>query len=188
MEKSALRKAFLQQRMEISAEQRAVSGKKICEQLFGFIKGKKELTSVCLYSAIKNEIDLIFLMEKLFGQIDIALPVIIPERVIEFYLWTKESPLHPNMQNLLEPDPKTARKLEPSEKTLVISPALAIDESGYRLGYGGGFYDKFFCKYKNVESIAVSYEQFCIKKLVRDEWDQAVHWICNEKGIIRAKS
>lgn len=188
MEKSALRKRFLQQRMAILAEERVIASQQICEQLFDFIKSKTELSSVCLYSAMKNEIDLSPLMETLIGQVDVALPVMTPEREIEFYFWTKDTSLHPNAQKILEPDPTITKKLVPSAKTLVVSPALAIDENGYRLGYGGGFYDRFLRKHKEVQSLAVSYERFCVKKLVREEWDQAVQWICNEKRIVKAKT
>ena len=54
---------------------------------------------------------------------------------------------------------KTCEPLtEPCKKELidlVVAPALAVDKNGYRLGYGGGFYDRFLADYKGAKVVCV---------------------------------
>ena len=61
---------------------------------------------------------------------------------------------------------------------VVIVPALMCDKNGYRLGYGGGFYDKFISKYgKNFKTICVVPKELYIQNLPHDEFDQKVDFV-----------
>ena len=55
----------------------------------------------------------------------------------------------------------------------MILPAIALDESGFRLGYGFGYYDRFLaCQQKQITTIGVAYACNRIKKLPHDEHDK----------------
>lgn len=54
---------------------------------------------------------------------------------------------------------------------LVIVPALMADEDNYRLGYGGGFYDRFLAKYSDIPTVLPISEKLCVNKLPHDEFD-----------------
>lgn len=65
--------------------------------------------------------------------------------------------------------------IAPEILDLVIVPALMCDVNGYRLGYGGGFYDKFISKYgKNFKTICAVPKELFIKNLPHDKSDQKV--------------
>lgn len=58
---------------------------------------------------------------------------------------------------------------------LVIVPALMCDQKGYRLGYGGGFYDRFIAKYgQNFKTICLIPKELFIKNLPHDDFDKKV--------------
>ena len=65
--------------------------------------------------------------------------------------------------------------VSPDILDLVIVPALMCDENGYRLGYGGGFYDRFIKKYgKNFKTICPISKELFTRNLPHDEFDQKV--------------
>ena len=73
--------------------------------------------------------------------------------------------------NILEP---CTNPINPNTLDLVFVPALMADEENYRLGYGGGFYDRFLKQYSNITTIVPIAKELIIKKLPRDSWDIAV--------------
>lgn len=70
---------------------------------------------------------------------------------------------------------------EPCE--VVFTPLLAADEKGYRLGYGGGYYDRYFARNPSVVRVGLCYEAQLIKALPHEEGDAPLHAIVTEAGI-----
>ena len=70
---------------------------------------------------------------------------------------------------------------------IILAPCLAFDESGFRLGYGGGYYDKTFSYLKKIKhkfiSIAVAFDDQKINTLVHDKYDQKIDYILTEKKL-----
>ena len=58
---------------------------------------------------------------------------------------------------------------------LCITPCLSVDDSGVRLGYGGGFYDRFLSGHVGVYAAAVCYDELISRGLPRDEYDMTVN-------------
>lgn len=74
-----------------------------------------------------------------------------------------------------EPNPTTARKTPFSEIDLILVPALAFDQEGYRLGRGKGFYDRLLSTTKNIPTMGIGFqEQLSPHLLPRDSWDVPV--------------
>ena len=70
---------------------------------------------------------------------------------------------------------------------IIFVPCLAFDENGFRLGYGGGYYDKcianfFLIKHKFI-SIGLAYEEQKVKNVVHDSLDQKLNYILTEKQL-----
>ena len=81
--------------------------------------------------------------------------------------------------NLEVMEPNT-KPVEPKMLDLVFVPALMVDERGYRLGYGGGYYDRFLSKYPNIKSIVTISKEFITKELPHDNYDFKVNLIIDE--------
>ena len=64
-----------------------------------------------------------------------------------------------------------SRAILPEQIDLAIVPALAIDCDNTRLGYGGGFYDRFLNKYKSIKSVVLIPKELTVKKLPAEPWD-----------------
>ena len=75
--------------------------------------------------------------------------------------------------NILEPcsEPVSAEILD-----LIIVPALAIDKNNYRLGYGGGFYDKFLSKNPGIKTLVPICSKFVYEKLPHEDFDVPVDY------------
>lgn len=65
----------------------------------------------------------------------------------------------------------------PEKIDLAIIPALAIDADNKRLGYGGGFYDRFLNKHKNIKSVVLIPKELTVKKLPDEPWDCKVDFV-----------
>lgn len=59
---------------------------------------------------------------------------------------------------------------------LAIVPALMADKDGYRLGYGGGFYDRFLSANPHIKTIVPSAKELYVEKLPRDEFDVKIDY------------
>ena len=67
--------------------------------------------------------------------------------------------------------------------TLVIVPALAFDRGGFRLGYGGGYYDRLLAS-ATCPCVGLAFHDLLFESLPRELWDRAVSAICTEEGLL----
>jgi len=86
-------------------------------------------------------------------------------------------------EKLPEPDPE-APVLTPQPGDLLLIPALAYDRQGYRLGYGGGYFDRLLAQpeWQGVYRVGVIFQRFLLPVLPRDPWDQPVQAVCTDQG------
>ena len=67
---------------------------------------------------------------------------------------------------------------------LVITPSIVFDKKGYRLGYGKGYYDKYFAKNKYKTSIGLSYDKLLQERVPTDKHDKKVDIIITEEKTL----
>ena len=68
---------------------------------------------------------------------------------------------------------------------LIITPGVAFDRNKNRVGFGGGYYDRFFLKHPESKKIAIAFEEQIIEEGIEiDEFDMKVDNIITEKGVI----
>lgn len=83
------------------------------------------------------------------------------------------------------PEPKeTCKEYEFSKNDIIIIPALSVDRNFYRLGYGGGYYDRFLKDFDGI-GICPCYGELLTDKLPTDEFDMKVDIIVTESGIYK---
>ena len=81
------------------------------------------------------------------------------------------------------PEPKNKQPFEPKQLDLVLVPGVAFDETGHRLGYGGGYYDRFLPK-TGATAVGLAYEFQVVLHIPADPHDHRVQKIITEKRVI----
>lgn len=129
----------------------------------------KNATNVMIFYPTKYEINLLDLVKS--SDKNFFLPRVngLELDVCEF---CEDTLLAKSELNILEP---CSNSVSPNLLDLVIVPALMADRQGYRLGYGGGFYDRFLSKFKkDFKTIVVVPEKLFVDELPIDEFDQKI--------------
>ncbi len=68
---------------------------------------------------------------------------------------------------------------------VALTPLLAVDGEGYRLGYGGGYYDRYFSLHPDVLRVGLAYAGQAVEGLPREKTDMPLHAVVTEKGVMR---
>ncbi len=114
-----------------------------------------------------------------------CVPVVIEHNTpLEFRTWVPGEPTIAGRWGIPVP-PDGSPVVDPD---ILLVPMLAFDASGYRLGYGGGFYDRTLEKLramKPVTAIGVAYSAQQVDTVVRGDHDQPLDWVLTEKGPFR---
>ncbi len=75
------------------------------------------------------------------------------------------------------PEPVEDGPVADDERALVLMPGLAFDPQGHRIGYGGGFYDKFLAREPEHPTLALCYDFQMLEHLQTEEFDIPVDWV-----------
>jgi 5-formyltetrahydrofolate cyclo-ligase len=114
-----------------------------------------------------------------------ALPVVVARNSpLVFRQWAPGEQLVLGRWDIKVP-PETAPQVQPD---VLLVPLLAFDRKGYRLGYGGGFYDRTLealRAIKQVTAIGVAYAAQEVDSVLRDEHDQQLDWVMTERETIK---
>jgi len=139
----------------------------------GFVPHKSEVTTMPLLNRLRRE-----------GW-QTALPVVIAAgEPLGFRLWQPGEKLVPGVWDIPIP-PDTAAAVNPD---VLLVPGLAYDRNGYRLGYGGGFYDRTLAKLrelKPVVAIGVAYQAQMVDQVPRGAHDARLDFIMTEEETLR---
>jgi 5-formyltetrahydrofolate cyclo-ligase len=179
IEKAALRKKIIQQTDALPADYLKESDKRIFEIIKEMPEFKSAQTIFSYYS-LGWEPDTIKLMEYALRQgKTVALPVCFKGGIMEARAVGSLSELSESWYHLLEPLDST-RVIPPEALDFIIVPALAFDQKGYRLGRGGGYYDRFLMK-TQAFTAGVTRERLMAGMLPRDAHDIPVQCVVTEE-------
>lgn len=87
-----------------------------------------------------------------------------------------------------EPHRKTCPAFPPDQIDLIIVPGVAFDPKGHRLGYGGGFYDRFLRQCPQAVWIGLAYESQIVSDTLPQPWDVPLHQIITENDSLMCQS
>ncbi|WP_226036904.1 5-formyltetrahydrofolate cyclo-ligase [Aquibacillus saliphilus] len=102
---------------------------------------------------------------------------------LEFYQLNTYDQLESVYYNLLEPKPEQSVKIQKCELDMIIVPGLLFDAKGFRLGYGGGYYDRYLENYNGITASFVSNQQIT-SVIPTNSYDIPVKHIVTETGIL----
>jgi 5-formyltetrahydrofolate cyclo-ligase len=114
-----------------------------------------------------------------------GLPRCRPQRQLVWHLWQPEEPLIRNAYGLAEPL-STATPINLAETAAMLIPMVGFDRAGYRLGYGGGYFDRLLADsaWQRVLTIGVAFDLASVPKIPTNPWDRPLHKIFTESGMV----
>jgi 5-formyltetrahydrofolate cyclo-ligase len=152
------------------------------------IERQTDRASLSGFYPYQAEINVLPLLARLVSEgWQTALPVVMAKGApLTFRAWAPGEPTGRGIWDIHIPV-ETAPELQPD---VLLVPMLAFDRRGYRLGYGGGFYDRTLAelrKLKPVTAIGVAYAEQEMAEVPVSEFDEPLDWILTERGVIEPK-
>lgn len=183
--KSILRRQMLLQRKTMSLEVVTAGSRTICKQLLSWPVFQQAKT-VMGYLAMPGEP---YLDDLLIHAIEAGKTVCVPLMgsvygVMESAAITDLNEVVAGRLGVRMPDPSRARILDPSRIDLVLTPGVAFDDSGNRLGMGAGYYDRFFIRAPQAIRAGISWSGQLVSEVPRAEHDILMQWVVTEDRII----
>lgn len=157
---------------------REVADGAICDTLLSAMSG---YDSFFIYYSFGAEADTHAIIDKLLSLGKrVYLPKVEGENMLAVRYFGNENELTKNRFGIAEP---TGQAVE-EEIQVCIAPLLAVNYQGYRLGYGGGYYDRFFANHKSILKIGLGYFLQYSEDFFPDIWDEPLDKFICERGII----
>ncbi|MGN1208559.1 MAG: 5-formyltetrahydrofolate cyclo-ligase [Christensenellales bacterium] len=176
--KQYLRKSMLKQRNSLNLQQVESLSHKIFLNTKNTLE-KIEFEKVFVYKSFKNEVDTQELIDwLLFNKKQVFLPRV-EQNCMVAVKFDANSKLLKNKFGICEP----TEKAEQIDDFVAIMPCLAVDKNGNRVGFGGGFYDKFL-EGKNALKIVICYDNQVVENINPSKFDVPVNFIVTDKQIL----
>ncbi len=112
----------------------------------------------------------------------VAVPKCEGKGKMNFYLITSEDDLEQGFGGIMEPIKDRCRLLEDFSQSICIVPGLSFDPEGYRLGTGGGYYDRFLSDYDGI-SVGLCYGSFITWELPKEPHDLRVQLLITDRYV-----
>jgi 5-formyltetrahydrofolate cyclo-ligase len=170
-DKRDLRRQFCDLRECLLPVDLSAASEAVCARLARFDPLLKSLTAM-MYVAFRNEIDLGPLPDSL-PRIRWGVPRVVGERMA-VHVYDPEQ-LVRHRFGMLEPSPRLP-VIEPAEIDIVLVPGVAFDRRGGRLGFGGGFYDRFL-PLTSALRVGISHAPCLADELPCDTFDARMDWV-----------
>jgi 5-formyltetrahydrofolate cyclo-ligase len=143
---------------------------------------------VSAFHPYKSEINTIPILGKLAGEgWTTCLPIVIgPDLPLLFRRWLPGEPLVSGTWGIQRPS-DDAPEFDPD---VLLVPMLAFDRAGYRLGYGGGFYDRSLAKLRAIKpiiAIGVAYAAQEVDAVPHGAFDQPLDYVMTERDVITVR-
>ena len=186
--KTALRDKYRAIRAAMSPEEKDQRDTAIADQVSQLWQYRDNDT-LLVYVSTPIEVDTRRVIEQaiLDGK-RVAVPRCVPDtRNMEFYYISGVQELSPGMFGVLEPDPATHEPVTDLDHGLCIVPAFSYDWSGYRLGYGKGYYDRFLSRFSGT-IIGICYASCVQRSLPHGRFDRPVELLVTENYIRNTQS
>ena len=181
MIKSKIRKKILDIRKKKNNKNIKFSFLKIFKEIKKYISKKKIVGG---YYPVNFEIDILEFLEKLeMKGLQLCLPIVKKDNKMDFYSWSTKNLLKLNKYGI--PEPEQIKKVFPD---IILVPLVAFDSRLYRIGYGGGYYDRYIEKLsnkKNLLKIGIAHSCQKINRVPTNKYDKKLDIIITEKYVLR---
>lgn len=180
-DKREIRKLNKQKRAEIDRDIKSGLDRKICDNILNSMSFKYA-DVVLMFYPTDDEINILPVFEaaKRLGK-RVAFPKCFSKGMMKFFYVDDLSELKEGKYGIKAPD--EGEEFESSIHPLCIVPSLAATKIGTRLGYGGGFYDRFLHKFDGI-SLCVQYDELVAESLPQEKrYDKRFDVLVTESGV-----
>lgn len=171
MDKKALRKMIREKKQAMTPEQIRSAGEKLM-QLFVATEQYRAAKTIYGYLPYNQEVRTVPILEQaLRDGKRVAVPKVYGEEMRFIYM-TDLNLVAPGFGGI--PEPVADAPVADDPAALVLMPGLAFDPKGHRIGYGGGFYDRFLAQEPGHPTVALCYDFQMLSHLETEEFDVPV--------------
>ncbi|MDZ5762356.1 5-formyltetrahydrofolate cyclo-ligase [Candidatus Cyrtobacter comes] len=179
IQKQAIRDYKLRERRALNAVVRNSLSSIIAENALLFIKNFG-LTSVAGYYPINGEVDILYMLKQLYTEgYEISLPVIDSDDRLKFRFWDAVN-LTEGKYGIMEP----SKNFQITVPDIILTPLVAFDRCCNRIGYGKGYYDRFFFNSNSYKKIGIAYSFQEVASINIEEYDAKMDCIITENSIV----
>lgn len=182
LNKQAVREAALARRAALTPSQRSKLSRQIAAHALCYVNQQAAQT-VFIYAATEQEVDTADLIAALLqnGQ-TVCLPRCSGHGVMEAYAITAMTELKPGRYNILEPPSRIS--ILSSDIDLAFVPGCLFGRDGSRMGYGGGYYDRFLPQCLSACYVGLSFSACLTESVPCEEHDVRMHRLITEHGVM----
>ena len=177
-----------EKRDRISPQERRQKSAKICERLLAAPEYAR-FQKILVYAAIRSEVELqLFCDQALRDKKQIFFPKVCGKEM-EFYRIENPGQLKKGMFSVPEPDVEQypLSSFAGDEEAWILVPGVAFDEKGMRLGYGGGFYDRYLKQKENLHRTGIAFGEQIVKRIPTEIHDHPMDDVITEQQWYRPK-
>ncbi len=182
MTKKEIRKTVNARRRALPPEQEQTASEQIRDLLVSLPEYREASTVYC-YVDYNHEVHTWPIMKRAMED---GKRVAVPRvngKEMDFYYITSESDLEPGAFGILEPREGLSPAKEP--EAFMVMPGVAFDRAHHRVGYGGGYYDRYLEKWTGLKPAAVAYECQIFDEVPFESFDIRPRILVTEAGISR---
>ncbi len=180
-DKNQLRKKCLELRDTLTKDEIVEKSKIIRSKLYQlpeYINSK----TLFIYVNMGSEVETIPIIEDAWKQSKtVCVPVMRRMGEMSFVELRSLDELEVNKYGILEPKLDESLVRTPDEDTLCIGPLVAYNKENYRIGYGGGFYDRYLAKYPDLKAVGLAFTCQYLEHIPLDKYDLPLSHILSEE-------
>lgn len=181
--KQALREEYKSKREAVTGSDRIFAEEKILRSIAG-LDSFKSCDTLFTYISAGSEADTRRIIALAFHEgKSVAVPVCFGGGEMRFYYINSLAEVSPKRYGIPEPEPDEKKLALPDEKSLFVVPGVAFDCEGFRLGMGGGYYDRYLAGHQCLTA-GICFECCVCDKLPNESFDKNVFYLITDERII----
>lgn len=187
-DRKLLRQDMLARRDQLTVEMRAEKGRALACRLEDFDCFNKA-RAILFFVSFRSEVDTFVLMDHALArgvQVTVPLTITATKELNVFAVTDLQKDLVPGYQGILEPDPDRCPPVDPAVLDLVVVPGSVFDRHGGRMGYGGGYYDRFLAnRAPQATRLGLCFDLQVVNKVPMAAHDQYLDYLVTESDIVK---